>query len=127
MSTLNLTPSQLRQAADLTEKLEALQQQLAELLAGMAPAPIQPAIPSQPSTPVKPGKGTRGKSVAGVTGMILKKISDQQIKDFIGGEKAQGELAKKYGQFIPKRLADMKKAGLVAVRRDGLKKFWRVV
>jgi len=65
--------------------------------------------------------------VEGVTGKILKKISDEEIKDFIGGGKAQGDLVKKYGQLIPKRLADMKKAGLVSVTRDGLKKIWSLV
>lgn len=158
---LNLTSSQLRQAADLKEKIEALNTELAGLLGGEIPIPVhapeatETAKPTkrtmspahkakiraaqalrwakynagkgQPRQPVKSGKGTRGKPVEGVTGMILKKISDEEIKAFIGGGKGQGDLVKKYGQFIPKRLADMKKAGLVSVRRDGLKKIWNVV
>ena len=127
MNIANLTSTQLRQAADLQDKIEALKQQLTALVQGEGTAPVQAPEPPQPSTPGKSGKGTRGKSVEGVTGMILKKISDEEIKDFIGGGKALGNLVKKYGQFIPKRLADMKKAGLVAVRRDGLKKIWSVV
>ena len=128
MSILNLTSHQLRQAADLQDKITALEQQLAALAEGESPAPVQSPEPAEePVKPGKSGKGTRGKRVQGVTGMILKKISDEEIKDFIGGGRAQGDLVKKYGQFIPKRLADMKKAGLVSVRRDGLKKIWSVV
>jgi len=126
MSILNLTSQQLRQAADLQEKIAALATELAGLLGGTASTAIQPATPAKPSTPI-PGLGGRGKLVEGVTGKILKKISDEEIKDFIGGGKAQGDLVKKYGQLIPKRLADMKKAGLVSVTRDGLKKIWSLV
>lgn len=125
MSILNLTPSQLRQAADLQEQIAALETELTGLLEGKAPATVQ--APAKQSTPIKIGLGKRGKLVEGVTGKVLKKISDQQITDFISTGKVQGEVVKKFGQLIPKRLADMKKAGLVAVRRDGLKKIWAVV
>ena len=124
---LNLTPSQLRQAADLQEQIEALKQQLAGLVEGKGLAPVQAPTPAKTSAPTKPGLGKRGKLVEGVTGKVLKKIKDQQIKDFIGGGKVQGEVVKKFGQLIPKRLADMKKAALLSVKRDGVKKIWAVV
>jgi len=75
----------------------------------------------------KSAKGPRGKSVEGVTGLVLKKISDEQIKAFIGAERGLKDLVKKFGQLISKRLVDMKKAGLVSVRNDGVKKIWSVV
>jgi len=123
MTIHELTPAQLRQAADIKDQIATLEQELASLLGSAPVAPVATA-----AEPVKATKGTRGKPVAGVTGMILKKVSDQAIKDFIGpAEKLQAQLVKEYGQFIPKRLADMKKAGLVTVRKDGLKKIWQVV
>lgn len=129
MSILSLTPSQLRQAADLQKQIEALKQKLADLLEGKAPATVQAPVQAtaKQSTPIKLAKVGRGKLLKGVTGKVLKKISDQQIKDFIGAGKVQGEVVKKFGQLIPKRLADMKKAGVLSVRRDGVKKIWSVV
>ena len=172
----HLTSSQLRQAADLKEKIEALNTELAAVFGDTAPAPVEApddfevAIKAategiekpEPVEAAKPGKrtmspahkaalqaaqalrwakqnaakgqpaakstkGTRGKSVEGVTGLVLKKISDEQINAFIGAERGLSDLVKKYGQFISKRLVDMKKAGLVSVRNDGVKKIWSVV
>ena len=46
MSLINLTPAQLRQAADLQEQIETLQKQLTAILGGSATTdPIQPAKP----------------------------------------------------------------------------------
>jgi len=46
MSMINLTPAQLRQAADLKEQIETLQKQLTAILGGSATTdPIQPAKP----------------------------------------------------------------------------------
>jgi hypothetical protein len=46
MSIINLTPAQLRQAADLKEKIEKLQHQLATIQGG-------PAAPSKTAKPAK--------------------------------------------------------------------------
>jgi hypothetical protein len=43
MSIANLTPSQLRQAADLQEQIAGLQSQLAALEGGKTSAPVKPA------------------------------------------------------------------------------------
>jgi len=57
---LNLTPSQLRQAADLQEQIAALETELTHLLEGKAPATVQapaqapePAKATEPATPKK--------------------------------------------------------------------------
>lgn len=85
------------------------------------------AVKARSAKVVKRGKATRGKLVEGVTGHFLKKIKDTDITAFIGTvEKVQADLNKKYGQLIPKRLADMKRAGLVTVTKDGIKKLWKV-
>jgi len=55
MSISNLTPSQLRQAADLQEQIEALKQQVAALIGGNGPTPAKAA---ETTTPAKPGKRT---------------------------------------------------------------------
>jgi len=48
MSIINLTPKQLRQAADLKEKIAALQNQLAALTGGSeAAAPVKAAKPAR--------------------------------------------------------------------------------
>jgi hypothetical protein len=61
----HLTPSQLRQAADLNDKVEALGAELAVLFGGTAPAPVEaPAAvegtptpePVQAEEAAKPGK-----------------------------------------------------------------------
>ena len=53
---INLTSSQLRQAADLQEQIEALKQQLAGLLGVQSPAPVQAAELAEET--VKPAKRT---------------------------------------------------------------------
>jgi hypothetical protein len=53
---INLTSSQLRQAADLKDKIEALETELAGLIEGKAPGPIEAAIEAE--EPAKPGKRT---------------------------------------------------------------------
>ena len=46
MSMINLTPAQLRQAADIKDQIAGLEKQLATILGGSAtPVPIQPAKP----------------------------------------------------------------------------------
>ena len=49
MSIINLTPSQLRHAADLQEQIEALQNQLAGIttVGGTTPSPAKPAKPAK--------------------------------------------------------------------------------
>jgi len=55
MTIANLTPSQLRQAADLKEKIEALETELAVLSGGNTPAPAEAP---EPAAPAKPGRRT---------------------------------------------------------------------
>ena len=55
MDIVNITPGQLRKAADLRERIESLQTQLNELLGGQA----------KPQTTAPPTKGKRRMSAAG--------------------------------------------------------------
>jgi len=55
MNITNLTPSQLRQAADLKEKIEALETELAALAGGKTPALVEAP---EPTVPAKPGRRT---------------------------------------------------------------------
>lgn len=55
MSIEHLTSHQLRQAADLSEKIEALKTELAGLLEGKTPSPAESPAPVQAA---KPGKRT---------------------------------------------------------------------
>jgi len=55
MNITNLTPSQLRQIADLKEKIEALETELAALAGGKTPALVEaPEL----AVPAKPGRRT---------------------------------------------------------------------
>ena len=44
----NLTPQQLRRAADVKERIDALQKELGQLLGASAPAPVQAAAAAAP-------------------------------------------------------------------------------
>jgi hypothetical protein len=57
MNIATLTPQQLRNAADLQEKILGLQDRLNQLLGGEGPAPAQVAI----EAPEKPSNGRRRK------------------------------------------------------------------
>jgi hypothetical protein len=48
MNMTSLSAKQLREAADLKERIDALQDELTELLGGQAPAPAQVAIEAAP-------------------------------------------------------------------------------
>ena len=65
---MNLSSSQLRRAATLQEKIEAMQAELAELLGGSAPAPAKG----------KPGRPAKKKRI--MSDAARKKIADAQRK-----------------------------------------------
>jgi hypothetical protein len=50
MSITTLSPHQLRQAADLKERIDALQDQLSDILAGKVSAPVVRETPPAPKT-----------------------------------------------------------------------------
>jgi len=72
------------------------------------------------NSPVKAqgGKGTGAKRGR------RSKVSDEQILEFLKNERSAGEIGKKLGQLIPKRVAGLVKDGKVTLRKDGLKKFY---
>jgi hypothetical protein len=57
MDINKLTPEQLRKAADLRESIDALQEELNEVLGGEIPSPFQVAVEAEP----EPGNGRRRK------------------------------------------------------------------
>jgi hypothetical protein len=60
MSIINLTPAQLRQAADLKERVARLTKELTAILGGSAtPAPVQP---TKPVVAKKGGMSAAGKA-----------------------------------------------------------------
>ena len=74
MAIANLTPSLLRQAAELKEKIEALEQQLEAFLSGgEIPAPVEAAAETPP---VKAKRGRPAKlQVAQPEAKVRRKIS----------------------------------------------------
>ena len=64
MNISNLTPQQLRKAADIQEKIVTLQEQLNEVLGGEVPTPIQ-ALEEAPEKPKNGRRKKRGMSAAG--------------------------------------------------------------
>ena len=53
------------------------------------------------------------------------KVTDEHILEFLKTEKSAGEIAKKLGQLIPKRVAGLVGAGKVVLRKAGIKKFYQ--
>ena len=53
------------------------------------------------------------------------KVTDEHILEFLKEERTVGDVRKKLGQLIPKRLEGLLKAGKVVLRKDGLKKFYK--
>ncbi|MGO9199877.1 MAG: hypothetical protein ACLQM8_04990 [Limisphaerales bacterium] len=76
MNISNLTPEQLRSAADLKEKIDGLQNELNEVLGGEASAAVQPAV----EAPQRPANGRRGKR---------KKVSPEGLANIRAAAKAR--------------------------------------
>ena len=53
------------------------------------------------------------------------KVTDENILEFLKTERSAGEIAKKLGQLIPKRVAGLVKDGKVVLRKAGIKKFYK--
>ena len=111
-SLINLTPQQLRQAADLQERIMALQGELSDLLGGTAP--------STASGPAKPSAPKRRISAAG-----LERIRAAQRARWARTRAAQGDKgpAKKAGKgrMSPAARAKIseKMKAIWAARRSG--------
>jgi hypothetical protein len=76
MNLTTLTPQQLRNAADLEERIDALQNELNEVLGGEVSAPVQPAV----EAPQGPSNGRRKKR---------KKISPEGLANIHAAAKAR--------------------------------------
>jgi len=109
MSIINLTPAQLRKAAELKESIEALEQELSRLTG--APAPDVTAVEAPVEAPVVPGKRARKKiSAAGLARMR----AAQQAR----WARARGEApAATPGKRGPKKMSPAARAKIAAAQR----------
>jgi hypothetical protein len=99
MNITNLTPKQLRKAADIQEKIQSLQNELNEILGGEVPTPAQAT---------KPGK-KRGKvSAAGRARMRAAQIARWA--------KIKGTAASTTPEQKPKKKSKMSAQGLANIR-----------
>ena len=82
MSLINLTPAQLRQAADLKEQIERLNQELTALVGGSAiPSAIQPA---KPVVVKKGGMSAAGKArIAAAQKLRWAKVKAAKVKPVV--------------------------------------------
>ena len=74
---------------------------------------------------VKPTTAKAKGAVGKVKRTRRSKVTDENILEFLKTERSAGEIAKKLGQLIPKRVAGLVKADKVVLRKDGLKKFYK--
>ena len=100
----NLTPQQLRRAADVKERIDALEEELSQLLGGLAPAPAPAPAPAAAVAPKR------------------KKISAAGIARIRAAQRARWAAIKsaKAPQPAPKRRRKLSAAGrarLVALAR----------
>jgi hypothetical protein len=112
MSTINLSSTQLRQAADLKDQIAALETQLAGLLGNEAPAQVQtpkrgrPRKLGRPAEPVKIGKRTMSAAHKAA-------IRAAQAKRWAKFHAAKGKPAKAEQKPVKKR--KMSRAGRAAI------------
>jgi hypothetical protein len=104
MSLINLSPAQLRHAADLKEKIEALQHELSHLHGGSEAAPAAPA-----------GRAKRKISAAG----IARIRAAQKLR----WSKAKGTKAAKPGKRGPRKMSASARAKIAAAQKARWAKF----
>ncbi len=109
MSLSNITPAQLRDAADLKEKIEALEQALSRLLG--TPATTVSAVDTAEESPAIPGKRPRKKiSAAGLARMR----AAQQARWARARDAAPAAAPAKRG---PKKMSPAARASIAAAQR----------
>jgi hypothetical protein len=106
MNITNLTPQQLRAAADLQERIQALQEQMNELLGGEVSAPAQVAI----ETPEGPKNGRRKKR---------KKVSAEGRANIAAAQRARWA-ARRGEAPEPEQPLEAPRAGRSAAHRKAL-------
>ena len=74
---------------------------------------------------VKPAKAKGAVGKVKVKRTRRSKVTDENILEFLKTERSAGEIAKKLGQLIPKRVAGLVKADKVVLRKAGIKKFYK--
>lgn len=60
------------------------------------------------------------------TGKRHTKASDEDILKYLAKEHSVGEIRKDLGQLVPKKLKRLEQKGQLVLRKDGIKKFWKV-
>ena len=114
MSLLDLSSQQLRQAADLQEKIQRLQNQLDQLLAGQSPAPA-PVATAAPEAAAQPANGRRKRKPLSPQGLanIRAGVAKRQARK-AGKQVAAGSaLMEPAGE--PKRKRKISAAGKAAI------------
>ncbi len=77
MPITSLTPQQLRNAADLKERIDALQEQLNALLGEAVASPALPAPARAPKTHGKKGRKLSPQAIANIRAGVAKRMAKQ--------------------------------------------------
>ncbi len=119
MAISNLSPQQLRKAADLKEKIDALQQQYNELLGGVASAAATP----EPAQAPKAGRRRRKLSpqaIANIRAGVAKRMAKQGRSPKAGNsEPAARKPKRKMSAAARARLSALAKARWKEARAAG--------
>jgi len=122
---INFTPTQLRKAADIQEKILSLQEELGQLLGGSGPAPAEAAPIAAPGEPKKRKMSAAGRAAIGAAAKARwaklrapnapgkRKLSAQGLANIRAG------VAKRMaaqGQAVQKPKRKLSAAGLANIR-----------
>ncbi len=118
MDISNLTPQRLRKAADLKERIDALQAQLDELLGGEATAPTSAAEAPQVRSNGRKRRKLSAQAIANIRAGVAKRMAKK------AGGAAQSATAGNGGAEAPKkrRMSAAAKARLSALAKARWKK-----
>ncbi len=72
---INITPTQLRKAADIQEKIQSLQKELGQLLGGSGPASVEVAAPKAPKNKKRK---MSAQGLANIRAGVAKRMAAQQ-------------------------------------------------
>jgi hypothetical protein len=121
----------VKELAEMIEQLRPLG--LADTILGDRQFRKYLAVLGEPASPVKAPRTSSTSTTAPKANRTRKgkgrapKSSDEDIVKYLKTERTVGEIRKNLGQLVPKRLDGLKLKGLIEVRKDGLKKFWKAV
>ncbi len=106
---INITPTQLRKAADIQERIQSLQQELGQILGGEVSTPAQPAT----TIPKRKGKMS-AQGLANIQAGVAKRMAAQQKAATKPGQRKH-----KISAAGKARLAALAKARWAKVKKAG--------